>query len=58
LIEENLISLRPGDRKKLHVSTGDKVTLSLSKSVGTSIKEKLHLGAKEEEDEEKNKEKK
>lgn len=52
LIEENLISLRPGDRKKLEVSQGDKVTLKLSKSWGESIKDKLHLGKKDEEDEE------
>jgi formylmethanofuran dehydrogenase subunit D len=52
MIEENLISLRPGDRKKLGVSQGDKVILKLSKSWGASIKEKLHIG-KDEEDEEK-----
>ncbi|MFW9879045.1 MAG: hypothetical protein ACFFG0_38690 [Candidatus Thorarchaeota archaeon] len=53
LIEENLISLRPGDRKKLHVSKGDKVSLSLSKSVGESLKEKLHIGKDEEDEEDK-----
>jgi formylmethanofuran dehydrogenase subunit D len=53
LIEDNLISLRPGDRKKLGVSQGDTVTLKLSKPWGESIKEKLHIGKDEEEDEEK-----
>ena len=53
LIEDNLISLRPGDRKKLKVSKGDKVSLSLAKPLGASIKEKLHLGAKDEDEEEK-----
>lgn len=52
LIETNLISLRPGDRKKLEVSQGDIVKVSLSKSFGESIKKKLHIG-KSEEDEEK-----
>jgi formylmethanofuran dehydrogenase subunit D len=51
IIEKNLISLRPGDRKKLEVSQGDKVTLKLSKSWGESIKQKLHLGKKDEEEE-------
>ena len=52
LIEDELISLRPGDRKKLHVSKGDKVSLSPSTSFGASIKEKLHLGSKEDDEEE------
>ena len=55
LIEDNLISLRPGDRKKLQVSNGDKVSLSLSKSVGASLKEKLHIGTKDEDEEDEKK---
>ena len=55
LIEDNLISLRPGDRKKLKVSKGDKVNLSLMKPFGTSVREKLHLGAKDKDDEEEKK---
>jgi len=55
LIEDTLISLRPGDRKKLKVSKGDKVSLSLSKPFGASVKEKLHIGKKEEDDEEEKK---
>ena len=55
LIEDNLISLRPGDRKKLKVSKGDKVSLSLTKPFGASIKEKLHLEAKDEDEEEEEK---
>lgn len=55
LIEDNLISLRPGDRKKLKVSTGDKVSLNLTKPFGASVREKLHMGAKKEDDEEERK---
>lgn len=58
MIEDNLISLRSGDRKKLGVSQGDKVTLKLSKSWGESIKKKLHIGEDEEEEEEDEKKKK
>ena len=54
LIEPNLISLRPGDRKKLEVSQGDKVKISISKTFGDSIKKKLHIG-KDEDDEEEDK---
>jgi hypothetical protein len=50
LIEDDLISLRPGDRKKLKVSKGDRVTLSLSKSLTDSFKERLHIGINEEEE--------
>jgi formylmethanofuran dehydrogenase subunit D len=52
LIDANLISLRPGDRKKLEVSNGDKVKISLSKSFGDSIKKKLHIRKDEDEEEE------
>ena len=52
LIESNLISLRPGDRKKLEVSQGDKVKISLSKSFGESIKKRLHIGKSDEDEEE------
>ena len=52
LIEDNLISLRPGDRKKLKVSKGDKVSLSLTKPFGSSVRERLHLGAKDKDEEE------
>lgn len=57
MIEENLISLRSGDRKKLGVSQGDKVTLKPSKSWGQSIKDKLHIGKDEEDEEEEEKKK-
>lgn len=52
LIESKLISLRPGDRKKLEVSQGDKVKISLSKSFGESLKKRLHIGKSEEDEEE------
>jgi formylmethanofuran dehydrogenase subunit D len=57
LIGKNKISIRPGDREKLEVSSGDKVTVSPHKTIGEAwgekkeaLKEKLDIGQDDDED--------